>query len=308
MCGYILKECLHAGLTGRHSSAMHSVDMTREAITLILLCGWHVGFCHIVPSSTGVVKTVNEIQSNRPFSLALLQRLQHQQKRSGDFDRGVVVGHAGNTATGGGQNSNAIKRKLNSNSDVTPGAMRGVQLETKRGFQPWGGKRSEAETGTLNGKHPFVMVRKGFQPWGGKRNEMGLKHHDRLDAPIGCLFPSGESNGNKRGFQPWGGKRESTKQRAFRCLFPRLSHQQDLTRNRRGFQPWGGKRSGGKITTDRQGPAPLSQSRDRNVSQKLRDELLFVGDKNKDTWTATGHTSGEGDDGRDSYAGRITVS
>ena len=286
---------------------MHSVDMTREAITLILLCGWHVGFCHNVPSSSGVVKTVNEIQSNRPFSLALLHRLQHQQKRGGDFGRGIVVGHAGNVATDG-QNSNAIKRKLNSKGELTPGAMRGVQLETKRGFQPWGGKRSEAEIGSLNGKHPFVVVRKGFQPWGGKRSQMSLKHQDRLDAPIGCLFPSGASKERKRGFQPWGGKRESTEQRAFRCLFPQLSNQEDLTRNRRGFQPWGGKRSGGKTTTERQGPAPLSQTRYRNINQKLRDELLFGGDKNKDTWTATGHTSGEGDDGRDSHDGRVTAS
>lgn len=298
---YTRRMCV-LGTFGRSlSAAMRGVEMAREAITLILLSSWHVGFCLGIPASVG--KTSKDLLTRRPFDLALLQKLQNigQTMRSnrllpdGVVDRELVDLSVGDTAAGGGQEATVMKREFRSNDGLILDALR------KRGFQPWGGKRAGRET--VIGRAPFIIQRKGFQPWGGKRNEAQHDHQERLDVENDCLFNVDESDVSKRGFQPWGGKRVSAGQHAVRCRYLQLSNGQDFSRNRRGFQPWGGKRTTGGIKTEMQDPNSKQQWKEDAIKTIMLDGVAKKDVKDNTATGQNGASTGHDNEGRDDQVG-----
>lgn len=105
-----------------------------------------------------------------------------------------------------------------------------VDLPARRGFQPWGGKRqAEINQHSLDDleANKFVQVR-SFNPWGGKRSHNAV--FEMTDEDDGEDEDEEEGALEKRKFQPWGGKR------AWEVSPPLPAYL------KRRFQPWGGKR------------------------------------------------------------------
>ena len=128
----------------------------------------------------------------------------------------------------------------------------------KRGFQPWGGKRSSFQPwgGKRASFQPWGGKRASFQPWGGKRASFQPWGGKRASfQPWGGKRASFQPWGGKRAsFQPWGGKRASFqpwggKRASFQPWGGKRASFQPWG-GKRGFQPWGGKRSGDDLTEE----------------------------------------------------------
>lgn len=113
------------------------------------------------------------------------------------------------------------------------------ELDMKRQFDPWGGKRRPKSAAEED-----IDRKRQFSPWGGKRSMETLQTSNVNSADEDSKFSNVFNSGNKRGFNSWGGKRSFNSWGG-----KRNSKAKDLRRNfnswggKRGFNSWGGKRN-----------------------------------------------------------------